>query len=61
MIGQAGFTVFDLRDVYAGYKPQSLQVAPWDWHPNPLGHRIIAERLERDLKARGVLPGSGAG
>ena len=27
----------------------------------PAGHRIIAERLQRELKGRGVLPGSGAG
>jgi hypothetical protein len=58
----AGFTVIDLRDVYDGHDPKSLQVAPWDWHPNPEGHRIIAERLERELKAQpGLLPGSGAG
>jgi hypothetical protein len=57
----AGFTVFDLRNAYAGWDPKSLQVAPWDWHPNPIGHRIIAERLERRLKASGVLPGGGAG
>ncbi|HMB69441.1 MAG TPA: SGNH/GDSL hydrolase family protein, partial [bacterium] len=57
----AGFTVFDLRNVYHGYDPKALQVAPWDWHPNPVGHRVIAERLERRLKERGVLPGSGAG
>jgi hypothetical protein len=58
----AGFVIIDLRDVYEGHDPKSLQVAPWDWHPNPEGHRIIAERLHRELRARpGVLPGSGAG
>ncbi|MBI1966762.1 MAG: hypothetical protein HYS40_02125 [Gemmatimonadetes bacterium] len=51
----AGFHVLDLSDVYDGYEPQSLQVAPWDRHPNATGHRVIAERLLRALTAEALL------
>ncbi|MGQ0649903.1 MAG: hypothetical protein ACT4P7_20320 [Gemmatimonadaceae bacterium] len=43
---ESGFEVHDLSDVYAGHDAQSLTVAAWDRHPNPLGHRLIATRLE---------------
>jgi hypothetical protein len=42
---QAGFVVFDVSDAYEGHDAASLQVAPWDWHPNVLGHRLLADRL----------------
>ena len=41
----SGFAVFDLSDVYVGSDRQSLWVAEWDAHPNPAGHRLIANRL----------------
>jgi D-alanyl-lipoteichoic acid acyltransferase DltB (MBOAT superfamily) len=54
---ESGFVTFDLRDVYDGFDVKKLQVASWDWHPNPRGHRIIAERLYRDFTESGlVLP-----
>jgi hypothetical protein len=52
---ESGFVTFDLRDVYEGHDPRKLQVASWDWHPNPRGHRIIAERLYRDFTSSGVV------
>jgi D-alanyl-lipoteichoic acid acyltransferase DltB (MBOAT superfamily) len=52
---ESGFVTFDLRDVYEGHDPRKLQVASWDWHPNPRGHRLIAERLYRDFTSSGVV------
>lgn len=46
---QAGYGIIDLRKVYDGHPTQSLIVAPWDLHPNALGHRLIADALYRDL------------
>ncbi|NNE43511.1 MAG: hypothetical protein HKN12_04840, partial [Gemmatimonadetes bacterium] len=47
---ESGFITWDLRDVYDGHDPETLQIAPWDWHPNPEGHRIIADRLFEELQ-----------
>lgn len=51
----AGFAVLDWSDVYLGHDERALQVAPWDFHPNAEGHRVIAERFQRDLAARAAL------
>jgi D-alanyl-lipoteichoic acid acyltransferase DltB (MBOAT superfamily) len=48
----AGFEIVDLSDVYAESDVESLKVAPWDWHPNANGHRIIASALFDSLHAR---------
>ncbi|HUF31394.1 MAG TPA: SGNH/GDSL hydrolase family protein [Gemmatimonadaceae bacterium] len=45
----AGFEVIDLSDVYEGRDEHELTVAEWDRHPNPEGHRLIAERLYDEL------------
>lgn len=42
---QAGFLVLDVANAFEGHDTASLQVAPWDWHPNVLGHRLLADRL----------------
>lgn len=42
---QAGFVILDASDVYQGRDATLLRVAEWDWHPNELGHRLIAEKL----------------
>jgi hypothetical protein len=47
----AGFQVIDLSDVYRGHEIATLRLAPWDDHPNALGHRLVAERLYRELAA----------
>jgi len=47
-----GFTVVDIRDVYAGRDPQTLLLASWDKHPNAVGHRLIADRLFSELVER---------
>jgi hypothetical protein len=46
---QAGFTVVDASDAFAGRDVPSLQVATWDRHPNAEGHRLIADRIYRAL------------
>jgi hypothetical protein len=46
---EAGFAVLDLQDVYGTHDPVEVQVRPWDSHPNPLGHSLIANRLFRDF------------
>ena len=46
----AGFTVVDIRGVFAGVHPDSLRVAAWDKHPNARGHRMIADRLFTELQ-----------
>ena len=49
---QAGFIVLDLADVYDEARANGvyLKVAPWDNHPNPRGHGLIAERLYLELQ-----------
>ncbi len=54
---KAGFTVLELKDPYRGHRAEQLTIAEWDYHPNALGHRLIAESLydlleknESDLK-----------
>ena len=45
----AGFLVIDMQDVWAGHDAGSLTLNEADNHPNAEGHRIIAERLYREL------------
>jgi D-alanyl-lipoteichoic acid acyltransferase DltB (MBOAT superfamily) len=40
-----GFLVLDLSGIYDGYDTTLIQIADWDRHPNPIGHRLIADRL----------------
>ncbi|HUF29598.1 MAG TPA: hypothetical protein VMM77_02965 [Gemmatimonadaceae bacterium] len=49
MAAEAGLQVLNLVDVYDGHDEATLQVAPWDRHPNPRAHRLIADRLYLDL------------
>ena len=48
----AGFVVLDISDVYRGQNPNALRLAEWDEHPNAAGHRLIADRLLRAMRAR---------
>jgi D-alanyl-lipoteichoic acid acyltransferase DltB (MBOAT superfamily) len=48
---EGGMTVLDLSDVYRGVELRSVQRADWDTHPNAAGHRMIAARLARELRA----------
>jgi hypothetical protein len=40
-----------VEDAFRGQDPKSLAVAPWDNHPNPFAHRLIAERVVEVLEA----------
>lgn len=50
-----GFTILDIRDVYAGHDVQKLLLASWDKHPNAEGHRLIADRLFTELVEKTTL------
>jgi D-alanyl-lipoteichoic acid acyltransferase DltB (MBOAT superfamily) len=47
----AGFQIIDIGDVYKDRDIATLRLAEWDDHPNALGHRLVAERLYRELAA----------
>jgi hypothetical protein len=47
----AGMVVIDLRGVYDGFTRDQLMYHRRDVHPNPLGHKLIAERLYREIAA----------
>jgi D-alanyl-lipoteichoic acid acyltransferase DltB (MBOAT superfamily) len=53
-IRRAQFLVFDAFDIYPPEDRAALRVAPWDDHPNTMGHRLIADALYAQLV--GVLP-----
>jgi hypothetical protein len=42
---EAGFVVLDLSDVFEGHDISTLWLSEFDTHPNPKGHRLIADRL----------------
>ena len=46
---EAGFIVLDLDDVYKGQDLTTIRVNEADHHPNAQGHRLVADRLYRDL------------
>ena len=53
----AGFTVVDLTGVFgAHFWDKSLWITEWDGHPNPAGHRMIADRLYELLRRDNVIP-----
>jgi len=51
----AGFVTISLIDVYNSAAPDELAIAPWDDHPNTLGHRLIAEHLFNSLVDKGII------
>jgi hypothetical protein len=46
---QAGFEILDVSDAFANQDISTLRVAPWDWHPNARGHKLLADRLYEAL------------
>jgi len=46
---RAGFVVLELDGVYQEHEVVDLRLAPWDLHPNALGHQLIADRLYREF------------
>jgi len=59
-----GFTTVDLLGAFEPYKPDELRIERPDWydpwHPNALGHEIIAEFIERALSTHGLIGGGGS-
>ena len=51
----AGFTTISLKDVYNSAAPNKLAIAPWDDHPNTLGHQLIAEHLYQAIRDKGII------
>ena len=41
----AGFETINLSGVYAGQAVEDIRLAEWDFHPNQLGHQLLAGRL----------------
>ncbi len=44
-IERSGMPLLNLFDIFADEDTTSLRIAPWDDHPNAIGHRLIADRL----------------
>jgi hypothetical protein len=57
---EAGFMVVNLADWADGHRPAEVKRAEADHHPNALGHRLIAERLDAMLRQRPELLPTGA-
>ena len=54
---EAGFTVVDLTGVFGEYYwKKTLWITEWDGHPNPTGHRMVADRLYDLLRSDKVIP-----
>jgi hypothetical protein len=45
----AGMIPLSVREAYGRRDRATLQIAPWDDHPNVAGHRLIAEALYREI------------
>ena len=45
----AGFEVFDLSNVFESADLSQLRISNVDHHPNPRGHRVLAEKLYQSL------------
>ena len=55
IVHEMGYRTISLEGVYRSHSLESLQIAPWDLHPNPMGHQLIAERLIKELRFSGLL------
>ena len=58
----AGLSVLDLLIPFSEYLPEQLSL-PNDswydiWHPNELGHQIVAETLAQYIEKNLILPGA---
>jgi hypothetical protein len=47
----AGFVVLNLETVYKGRDIETIRLAPWDDHPNALGHQLVATAVYDALRA----------
>lgn len=44
-----GLPVLDVTDAFDDCDPAEVEIAPWDDHPNALGHRLLFRELARQL------------
>ncbi|MFO0843087.1 MAG: hypothetical protein U0797_11945 [Gemmataceae bacterium] len=62
LAGKAGFEVVDLTGWEGDHRPADVKREGDQYHPNALGHRLIAERIDRALRDRPeLLPCAGPG
>jgi hypothetical protein len=47
---EAGFVVVDLNGIFDAQDIDAISIAPWDRHPNALGHRLMRDALEKALR-----------
>jgi lysophospholipase L1-like esterase len=56
LAAETGIPVVDTLAWYAGHTPKELRLAAFDPHPNELGHRLLAEGMQRALERLQVVP-----
>jgi hypothetical protein len=52
---EAGFLIVDLSDLYDNKDRASFRMSESDEHPNAAGHKLIADRLYKELKSNPAL------
>jgi len=52
---EAGFLIVDLSDLYENKDTASLRTSEADEHPNAIAHKLIADRLYKELKSNPAL------
>nr|MBX2822911.1 SGNH/GDSL hydrolase family protein [Rhodothermaceae bacterium] len=55
LVHSMGYKTVSLEGVYDSHSLESLQIAPWDLHPNPMGHKLIADKLFEKLFHTGAI------
>ena len=51
----AGFLIVDLSDLYENKAAESMRMSESDEHPNAMAHKLIADRLYKELKSNPAL------
>ena len=49
---RAGWVTVNIYDAYQGEVTSEIQLRPWDFHPNVVAHRLLADRLYETLVGR---------
>jgi hypothetical protein len=52
---EADFLIVDLSDMFDNQDLASLCISEWDAHPNAIAHKLIADRLYKELKSNPAL------
>lgn len=48
---ELGYLVLDINDAFDGVDLKTVQIGPWDQHPNELGAKLLAERMTEEILA----------